>query len=103
MYHYLIYFIIVPVKFSILCDENTDMSTTKLLVLVTYISPVTKQVHANLLELVSVDAKDGRAEMIYNSFKNCIIQHDRPMRNIVGLASDGANVMVSKKHPSINF
>ncbi|KAL6257703.1 hypothetical protein P5V15_011283 [Pogonomyrmex californicus] len=46
-------------KFSILIDESTDISDTKIIcVLVKYLSPLNKKVTTKLLEIMSVDAKD---------------------------------------------
>ena len=81
--------------FSVLVDESTDISLHKFLcVLVRYISPITGRVITQLLELVSLDARDGSAEKIYLAFKECLTAKGIPLKNIVGISCDGANVMI---------
>jgi len=87
------------VKFSILVDESTDITDHKFMcTLVRYVSPINGLVRTELLELISLDATDCSAEKIYNAFKNCLTVKDIPLANIIGLASDGANVMVGKNN-----
>lgn len=87
------------VKFSILVDESTDLTDHKFMcTLVRYVSPINGLVRTKLLELISLDATDCSAEKIYNAFKNCLKAKDIPLANIIGLASDGANVMVGKNN-----
>ena len=58
-------------KFSLLIDESTDISDTKLIcVLVKYLSPVNKRVTTKLLELMSVDATDNSANKIFECFEH---------------------------------
>jgi len=85
--------------FSILVDESTDITDHKFMcALVRYMSPTTGRVRTELLELISLDATDCSAEKIYNAFKNCLVSKSIPLTNILGLASDGANVMVGKNN-----
>ncbi|CAH1111603.1 unnamed protein product [Psylliodes chrysocephalus] len=84
-------------SFSVLVDETTDISAKKsMCVLVRY----TKQfkVVTQLLELVQLNAADCSAVELYNFLKNCFNKHEIPIANIVGVASDGANVMVGKNN-----
>ncbi|XP_016660748.1 uncharacterized protein LOC107884008 [Acyrthosiphon pisum] len=66
--------------------------------LVRYVSPANGLVRTELLELISLDATDCSAAKIYNAFKNCLTAKNIPLANIIGLASDGANVMVGKNN-----
>lgn len=85
--------------FSILVDESTDVTDQKFMcALVRYMSPTTGCVRTELLELISLDATDCSAEKIYNAFKNCLVSKSIPLTNILGLASDSANVMVGKNN-----
>jgi len=82
-------------KFSILIDESTDISDTKLMcILVRYISPLNKKIITKLLELYPLNATDCSASKIFESFKNCLEEKEIPINNIIGLACDNASVMV---------
>lgn len=84
-------------KFSILVDESTDITDTKFMcTLVRYVSPVNGHIRTALLELISLDARNCSAVHIYDAFKNCLTSKNIPLSNIVGVASDGANVMVGR-------
>ncbi|KAL0104009.1 hypothetical protein PUN28_016993 [Cardiocondyla obscurior] len=81
-------------KFSVLIDKSTDITRNKLMcVLVKYVSPNNGQVLTQLLESVSLDAKDCSASKLFESFKNLLIEKEIPITNIVGLACDNASVM----------
>ncbi|XP_067214127.1 SCAN domain-containing protein 3-like [Linepithema humile] len=81
-------------KFSILIDESTDISDTKLMcVLVQYFSPLNKKVKTQLLELLSLDGTDCTANNIFKTFKTFLENKEIPLKNIVGMASDNASVM----------
>lgn len=83
--------------FSILVDESTDITDHKFMcALVRYMSPTTGRVRTELLELILLDATDCSAAKMYDAFKNCLVSKNIPLNNILGLASDGANVMVGK-------
>ena len=82
-------------KFSVLVDESTDISDVKTLcVLVQFVSPHTKLVVTELLELVELDARNSSAENIYAAFKSCLELKGIPITNVVGMASDNASVML---------
>ncbi|XP_067211624.1 protein FAM200A-like, partial [Linepithema humile] len=82
-------------KFSILIDESTDISDKKLMcVFVQYVSPLTKKVTTQLLDLLSVDATDCSANKLFEIFKNMLHNKKIPLKNIVGMASDNASVMI---------
>lgn len=83
--------------FSVLVDESTDISTHKFLcVLVRFVHPDDGSIHTKLLELVAVDAQDCSAAKIYGEFKQCMVSKQIPISNIIGIACDGANVMIGK-------
>ncbi|CAH1378400.1 unnamed protein product, partial [Tenebrio molitor] len=76
---------------------STDISSKKLLcVLVRYLS--NGEVKTRLLELLEIDAKDCSAEQLYKEFKECLSKKGLDLINIVGVASDGAAVMVGKNN-----
>ena len=82
-------------KFSILVDESTDISVNKFLcVLVKYFHD--SDIHVKLLELLPINSTDCSAESIYNQFKSSMVVKDIPLCNIIGVACDGANVMVGQ-------
>lgn len=64
--------------------------------LVRYVSPVNGHIRTELLELISLDARNCSAVHIYDAFKNCLTSKNIPLSNIVGVASDGANIMVGR-------
>jgi hypothetical protein len=41
-----------------------------------------------------LDGKDGSAKTLYEHFKKCLENKNIPLQNIVGLACNGASVMV---------
>jgi len=83
-------------KFSILIDENTDISNVKIMcILVRFVSPVHKIVTTQLLDLMSIDAKDSSANNIFEVFKNLLQKKEIPLNNIIGMASDNAAVMIN--------
>lgn len=84
-------------SFSVLVDETTDISSKKCMcVLVRYVKQF--RVVTQLLELVQLNASDCSAVGLFNHFKNCFTKFEIPITNIVGVASDGANVMVGKNN-----
>jgi len=86
-------------KFSVLIDERTDISDTKLLcILVKYISPVNKKVVTQLLALLSLDATNCSADNLYKLFKKYLLDYQIPLQNLVGMASDNASVMIGNKN-----
>lgn len=83
--------------FSVLVDESTDLTCHKFLcLLVRFVHPIEGTVHTKLLELVSIDAKDCSAQAIFSEFKQCLGDKNIPLENIIGVACDGASVMVGK-------
>ncbi|XP_023309857.1 uncharacterized protein LOC111691381 [Anoplophora glabripennis] len=81
--------------FSVLIDESTDISVQKFLcVLVRFVCPVTKNVKTDLLEMIKLDARLVTSEKLYEHFSRALTDKSIPLSNIIGLASDGANVML---------
>lgn len=82
-----------------LVDESTDICTRKFLcVIVHYVHPDYGTVHTKLLESVGIDATDCSANKMCEEFKKCLETKQIPLKNLVGIASDGANVMVGKNN-----
>jgi len=82
-------------KFSILIDESTDISDVKVMcILFRYVSPLTKKVLTQLLELIALDATNCSANKLFEVFKNLLQEKEIPIKNIVGMASDNASVMI---------
>jgi len=82
-------------KFSILIDESTDISDTKVMcVLARYVSPLDKKVKTQLLELIALDATNCSAIKIFESFKKLLEDKKISITNIIGMASDNASVMI---------
>lgn len=86
-------------KFSILIDESTDITETKFMcVLVRYVSPIDKKVKIQLLELLCLDATDCSAKKIFEIFKTFFLEKEIPLKNIIGMASDNASVMIGRNN-----
>lgn len=83
--------------FSILVDESTDISLRKLLcVVVRFIEPTTGKITDRLLELITIDPKNCDAAHLYTAVKQCLDSKGIPIKNIIGMASDNASVMIGK-------
>ncbi|XP_060874828.1 uncharacterized protein LOC132948405 [Metopolophium dirhodum] len=54
--------------------------------------------HTRLLELISIDATNCTANSIFNQFKKSLDDKQIPIPNIIGIASDGANVIKGKNN-----
>jgi hypothetical protein len=63
---------------------------------VRYVSPNSGRIVSSLLELVEMDARDLSARAMYQTFKGVLEKFEIPIHNILGMASDGASVMVGK-------
>lgn len=82
-------------KFSILIDESTDITSNKTMcVVVRYVNPDNGEVATKLLELLKLNPIDCSAEELYKAFKGLLEKYDIPITNVIGMASDGASVMV---------
>ena len=58
-----------------------------------YVTP-SKKVETRLLEIVEMDAHDCSGQALWDAFTKCLEKHNIPLRNIVGLGTDHASVMV---------
>lgn len=85
-------------KFSLIIDESTDLSTQKhLCVVVRYVvQDCAKDFFFKLIKI-----EDAKAESIYNILIENFNKYKIPYKqNLIGFASDGANVMFGK-HNSV--
>ena len=76
---------------GLMCDESTDISVTKELILYARILSG-KEVQAHFLKLTHIN--DGKAETITKAILEYLEKNDIPLSTITGFGSDGANVMV---------
>lgn len=81
--------------FSILLDESTDISNTKLLcILVRYVHK--NVLKTQLLDIMKIEADESTAKGLYSLFKKCLTNNNLDLNNIVGYCSDNASVMMGK-------
>lgn len=81
--------------FSVMVDESTDIGMQKTMcILARYVQPSNGFVKTELLDLIKLNAKDCTAENLYIHFRQILTEADIPLKNIIGLASDGASVML---------
>nr|XP_017009975.2 uncharacterized protein LOC108066104 [Drosophila takahashii] len=79
-------------KFSLIVDETTDVANKKALVLVVrYFHNISGSIRDQFLALIEVEKCD--AQSIYNAIKAFFSDNQIPLKNLIGLATDGANVM----------
>ena len=84
--------------FSILVDESSDISNTRLMcILVRYIDS-NSEVKTQLLDLIPIGGDEGNAKGLYNLFKNSMERFKLSVDNVVGFCSDNASVMLGKKN-----
>lgn len=85
-------------RFSLIVDESTDKSTTvKHLCLVVRFTDTSGKVKDNFLTLIKL--VDADANTLYKHIVDFFEAHEIPYKtNLVGLASDGANVMMGNNH-----
>jgi hypothetical protein len=91
-------------KFSILIDESTDVSTNKqLAIVVRYFDQNSGQVCSKFFELIQIVTAtnpEANAEhlRVYEAVISTFKEREIPIKNIIGFASDGANVMMGEKN-----
>jgi hypothetical protein len=91
-------------KFSILIDESTDVSTNKqLAIVVRYFDQNSGQVCSKFFELIQIVTAtnpEANAEhlRVYEAVLSTFKETEIPIKNIIGFASDGANVMMGEKN-----
>lgn len=77
-------------KYSLLIDESTDVSVTKLLCLcVKYFSRKEKRVQSSFLGLIPVISTTGKS--LFCEIKNFLSKNNIDIKNCIGLGTDGAN------------
>lgn len=81
-------------KVSLIVDETTDVSTKKCLVLVARYFDTNFGILDKFLTLIEISKAD--AISIYNVIKEFFVSFSIPMQNLIGLATDGANVMAGE-------
>lgn len=87
-------------KFSLIVDESTDKGCTKHLAMVVRIRQGgIRNAHVEDLFLTLVPIKDASAQSLFNSITDFFNTNNIPYHdNMVGFASDGANVMMGQHH-----
>lgn len=89
-------------KFSLLIDEPTDVSTNKqLAIVVRHFDEDLGHICSKLWELVQIVTAqniEANAEHVYNTVISTFTQREVPISNIIGFASDGANVMMGERN-----
>ncbi|XP_072382532.1 protein FAM200A-like [Diabrotica undecimpunctata] len=83
-------------NFSILVDESTDISNTRLLcILIRYV--YNNQLKTALLDLIPIGADEGTAKGLFGLFKKSLEHFNLKIENVVGYCSDNASVMMGNK------
>ena len=89
-------------KFSVIIDENTDASITRVLAIaIRYFDLKKLDVTDALFDPVEV--KNGSALSLFNSFKHLFEERNIPITNIIGFGSDNCSTMLGKKMDSKNY
>lgn len=84
-------------KFSLIADESTDRSTMKHLCLVVRYLDSSFNVQDSFFTLIELVAAD--ATTLYDHIVNVFRKYNIPYEtNMIGFASDGANVMMGSRH-----
>nr|XP_033339076.1 SCAN domain-containing protein 3-like isoform X1 [Megalopta genalis] len=79
--------------FSVFIDENTDSGNSKnFAILARYIHE--NKIHNYVLEYISI--KSGTADILFKCFEYALAKHNIPIKNVVGISSSNADVMVGK-------
>ena len=88
--------------FSILIDESTDRTLEKhLIIYVLYLSEGGKgEPQCKFVRLLPVE--NGKAEGIYNTINEFILESNLDLKKLVAFASDGASSMVGKNNGAIS-
>ncbi|XP_039969719.1 uncharacterized protein LOC120781553 [Bactrocera tryoni] len=88
--------------FALLVDESTDKSTIKHLALVARIVKLDFSVEDRFLTLIPI--VDGTATALYGKIVEYFVEKNIPYKsNMIGFASDGANVMFGDKHSLVTL
>ncbi|KAG0418668.1 hypothetical protein HPB47_004671 [Ixodes persulcatus] len=80
-------------SYSLILDESTDISVTKLLgVVIVYYSEKAGKVVSTFLSLVELT--DSKAQSIVDAVKMCLAQFGIDLQRMVGIGTDNASVMI---------
>lgn len=80
-------------KFSVIVDETTDVASVKEMCIITrYFDENNKKILSSFFGLIEVPRAD--AETLFQDLKRHFESNEIPLGNIIGYASDGANVMM---------
>lgn len=82
--------------YSVICDETTDISVTKQLIV--YVKYISKSLGPSVSFLEVVNLQDGKAQTIANAVIAVLHKHGLPLEKLIGLGSDGAAVMVGQRN-----
>ena len=77
---------------GLMCDESTDVSVTKQLIV--FARVVTSNHGVSYRYLQTLEMSDGRAETIERALLACLQEYGIGINKVAGFGSDGANVMV---------
>ena len=80
---------------GLMCDESTDISINKELIIFARVVLPNCGVHYRYLQ--TVELADGRAETIEKALLPCLDNYGLRMDKVSGFGSDGASVMVGRK------
>ncbi|XP_018403056.1 PREDICTED: uncharacterized protein LOC108779980, partial [Cyphomyrmex costatus] len=79
-------------KFSLLLDESTDISITKLLgIVILYFSEKNRKIVSTFLSMAILES--GNAKDIVKCFKNELEKFKLNIKNLIGIGTDNASVM----------
>ncbi|XP_054083617.1 protein FAM200C-like [Zeugodacus cucurbitae] len=82
--------------FSVMIDESTDIGLNKhMCILARFYDEEKGRVVVKLLDLLPIGA-DCTADALYKTFKELMLSLGIPFNDIIGMCSDGVNVMVGK-------
>ncbi|KYN09966.1 hypothetical protein ALC57_17904 [Trachymyrmex cornetzi] len=80
-------------KFSLLLDESTDISITKLLgIVIIYFSEKNRKIVSTFLSMANLES--GNTEGIVRCLKKELKQYKLNIKNLIGIGTDNASVMV---------
>lgn len=85
------------IKFSILVDESTDISTSKnLCIVVKYYDEINNKVASKFYELLNIfkEANTSNAQHLYSLICASFVKMNIDIKNIIGFGSDGCNTMM---------
>ncbi|XP_078042322.1 uncharacterized protein LOC144472816 isoform X2 [Augochlora pura] len=86
--------------FAILIDKGRDAGNSKNFAILTrYIHE--NKIHNYVLEYISI--KSGSANVLFKCFDYALARHNIPIKNVVGISSSNADVMVGKHHSFVTL